>query len=123
METVAIEPDLFEAQLERLGHLNDDLALARRRWTARKCPMDEQGSNGNRVAHVLVRVQAELSKQILALEGELGLTLTSQRKAGRAVRGGRPQGAASARDRAQPPLRKAKVVRLPLELRKALGEE
>jgi hypothetical protein len=124
MDAVAIEPGLYAAQLERLALLNDDLALARKRWIAKRRPMVEQGSTGQSVTHSLLRVQAELGKQILGLESELGLTLLSQRKAGRAVRGGRPQGAASARDRAQPPRRKANVVpmRLSERVQAAIGD-
>jgi hypothetical protein len=120
MTAVAIDPDLFESQLERLALLSDDLALARRRWFAKRRPMVEKGSTGQSVPHSLLRVQAELAKQILALESELGLTLMSQRKAGRAVRGGRPAGAASAADRAQPPRRKGNVIPIPREVREAL---
>ena len=110
MTEVAIDPDLYESQLERLALLSDDLGLARRRWVAKRRPMVEKGSTGQSVPHSLLRVQAELAKQILALESELGLTLMSQRKAGRAVSGGRPAGAASAADRAQPPRRRSNVI-------------
>jgi hypothetical protein len=122
MREAAIDPDLFEAQLERLAQLNDDLAHARRRWVARKRPLTEAGSTGQHVPHSLLRVQAELGKQILGLESELGLTPVSRRKIGHAVRGGRPAGAASARDRAQPPRRKGKLIPLGPEIERALAD-
>jgi hypothetical protein len=106
MAAIAVDADLFEGQLERLANLADDLALARKRWIAKRRPLVEQGSAGQNVIHSLVRVQAELSKQILTLETELGLTLVGQRKTGHGVRGGRPQGAASAPDRAGSPSRR-----------------
>jgi hypothetical protein len=108
MEAIAVDVDLFEAQLERLALLHDDLALARRRWINKKRPMVDRGSTGQEVPSVLLRVQAELAKQILELETQLGLTLMAQRRSGHGVRGGRPAGSASAPDRAQPPMRLVK---------------
>lgn len=126
MQATAVDAELFEAPLERLALLNDDLALARRRWVARKCPLAEGGSTTNRVPHVLLRVQGDLGRQILQLEQELALTPTAQRKIGRGVRGGRPQGAASAPDRAQPPRRRSsssvKLIPIGERAEKALAE-
>jgi hypothetical protein len=100
--------------------LNDDRALARRRWIAKKRPLVEQGSTGQQIPHSLLRVQAELGKQILVLESELGLTLLGQRKAGRAVRGGRPPGTASTPDRARPPRRRGNLIPLGDEVQAAI---
>jgi P27 family predicted phage terminase small subunit len=126
MDAVATDADLYEEQLERLAFLRDDLALARRRWVARKRPLTEAGSTGQHVPHSLLRVQSDLRKEISGLESELGLTLASQRKLGRAVRGGRPAGAASAPDRRQAPARRGKVTPLfPLgdDIEAALGTD
>jgi hypothetical protein len=123
MEATGTDADLFEEPLTRLAELHDDLALARRRWVAKRRPMSEKGSTGQQIPSVYLRVMSDLRKEISGLETELALTVLSQRKAGRAVRG-RPPGAASAADRRQPPTRRrAEVVKLmPPSVREALGD-
>ncbi len=88
--------------------LVDDLAAARAGWDGR---FTDSGSAGQERKHPLVGVMADLRREILELETELALTPAGQRKLGRSPVGGRPAGAASAKDRAAwPPVRQLKAV-------------
>jgi hypothetical protein len=72
------------------------------------------------VSNPVLRELDRVERRAAEFREALGLTPTGRRRLGRQIQGGRPRGAASARDRAQPPRRKSNVIEIPLEVRQAL---
>lgn len=103
-----LDVELVAEPLARACQLVDDLAAARAVWDGQ---FTDIGSAGQERKHPLVGVMADLRREILEIETELALTPGGQRKLGRSPVGGRPPGAASAKDRAAwPPVRQLRTV-------------
>lgn len=124
LEGFAVDVEAVAEPLQRLCQVVDDLARARDLWTQHGQVPVGKGSMGQLVENPLIKVQAGFRREILELEGALGLTVaarSSQRPAGWA------RGHARAADRAARPVARRKgsnVVPIApsLELRRLLGD-
>jgi len=98
----------FELLLDALGREIDWQAEASQAWRAEGCPVGV-GSMGQATLHPRQREIRDGEIAIVTLCGELGLSPKARRATRRALPG-RPQGAASAPDRAESPRRRLRAV-------------
>ena len=97
--------DLNVSALRAYAHSESIATSIREQWLAEPRAV-LTGGRGAQVANPVLRELDRAERRAADLRDALGLTPLSRRRAGRAVRAGRPAGAASARDRAQPPSRR-----------------
>lgn len=107
LEAVAVDVAFVAPQLDRLARLSDQLALAEQRWVKAGRPLTAPGSQGQDVPHALLRVMADLRRQIADHEKALGLDVGARAPSGWA------RGHARSPDRQMPSRRGAEVVALP----------
>jgi hypothetical protein len=121
LEAVAVDVALVAPTLERLARLADVLALAEKRWADAGRPLTAPGSKGQDAPHALLRVQADVRRQIADHEKALGLTPASRSAIGPS---GWARGHARSPDRQMPPRRGARVVPLRLsdDVERAIGD-
>jgi P27 family predicted phage terminase small subunit len=117
------DADLSAPALRAYAHAESVVAMVRAQWYADPEAV-KTGGRGAKTANPVLRELERAEKRAAELRDALGLTPAGRRRIGSSVRGGRPAGAASARDRAQPPRRKGRVVpiTMPREVRDALGD-
>jgi P27 family predicted phage terminase small subunit len=99
-------PQLSRASLARYAHACARAAMLERRWRALGAPVLTSGSAGQDAPHPLLAAIEKAERWAHELGSALGLDPQARRKLSQRVTGGRPAGAASAADRAQPPLRR-----------------
>jgi phage terminase small subunit len=117
---IAEDIDLNAPALRAYAHAESIAASLRAEWWADPTAV-QKGARGATHANVLLREIDRAERRAADLRSDLGLTPVSRRRAGRAVRGGRPRGAASAADRRQPPVRKGKLIPLSPAVERALA--
>jgi P27 family predicted phage terminase small subunit len=123
LREIAEDPELSASALLAYAHAESVAASLREQWRVDPRAV-LTGGRGAKAANPILRELERAEKLAAELREALGLTPAGRRRIGRAVQGGRPAGAASARDRAQPPRRRGKVVpiTMPREVRAALGD-
>jgi P27 family predicted phage terminase small subunit len=83
LERLGEDPTTSRAAVERFAVLHDRLALAQERWTALGRPLTATGSKGQEQAHPLLRLEADLRREVLAVEDALGLNVAARAALGR----------------------------------------
>jgi hypothetical protein len=104
------DPELSRPALLAYARVESTVAMLREQWLADPRGVLVGGRGALRANPILAEL-AKWEKLASELRDSLALSPTGRRRAGRAVRG-RPQGAASAADRRQPPTRRAGNVKL-----------
>jgi phage terminase small subunit len=83
LQRLGEDPIASRAAVERYAVLSDRLELAGQHWTALGRPMIATGSKGQEQAHPLLRLEADLRRQVLELEAVLGLNVAARAALGR----------------------------------------
>jgi hypothetical protein len=97
------DPQASAEAVDRYARLVDQLALADDEWIAAGRPLVGVGSAGRAQPHALLRVQAELRRQLAEAEASLGLTVGARTAMARR-QGGRGVGHAADRQPSRPGL-------------------
>jgi len=121
LAAIGEDPELCAGAIRRYAAAVSEARLLEREWRAKEGVKGvRKGPRGGIAPEPLLSAIDRAERRAQELAAELGLTPAARRRIGRQVQGGRPQGAASAPDRAAGARLGPNVI--PLEVRRALGD-